>query len=121
MHGACFSIIYGKKFVAIKNRSKERFDSLAKLTECPSLFFEDGSPSLKADYIFPEIDYESVHERIELKRREALEWLHSALNIEIKPKSDNASVKMMLQLYESLREKEDSINGIKRQYALGNC
>lgn len=116
-HGACFSIMYRKKFVAIKARQKARFDSLAKLTECPFLFFEDGSPSLKADYIFPEIDYESVHERIELKRRESLEWLHSALNIEIKPKSDNASVKMMLQLYESLREKENSIDSIKRQYA----
>lgn len=116
-HGACFSIMYRKKFVAIKARQKARFDSLAKLIECPFLFFEDGSSSLMENLVFPEIDYDFVLARLESKQRESLEWLRSALDVEIKPKSDNASVKMLLQLFESLREKEDSINKIKRQYA----
>lgn len=116
-HGACFSIMYRKKFVAIKARQKERFDSLAKLIECPFLFFEDGSPSLRENLVFLKIDYDSILARLESKQRESLEWLRSALEVEIKPKSENASVKMLLQLFESLREKEDSINKIKRQYA----
>lgn len=68
-HGACFSIIYGKKFVAIKNRSKERFDSLERLIECPFIFFEDSKQLLGKNDIFAEIDYDSVYKRVELKKR----------------------------------------------------
>lgn len=87
MHGACFSILFGKKFAAIKNRSKGRFDSLAKLIECPWLFFEDSKSLLGKKDMFTEIDYDVVYKRIESRRMESLQWLRSALDTEVKPKS----------------------------------
>ena len=116
-HGACFSILYGKKFVAIKNRSKERFDSLARLIQCPSLFFEDSMPLLGKTNIFADIDYGLIYERIGLKRMESERWLYSALNIEIKPKVSNDSTKLMLNLFKSLWKKTDILNKMKRDYA----
>ena len=116
-HGVCFSIIYGKKFVAIKNRAKERFDSLAKLIECPSLFYEDSRLLLGKANIFTEIDYDFVYKRIAAKRMESENWLHSALNTEVKPKSGNDSTRVMLQLLKSLREKTDLLNKVRTDYA----
>ncbi len=116
-HGVCFSIIYGKKFVAIKSRAKERFDSLAKLIECPFLFFEDSIPLLGKANIFAEIDYDAVYEHIDSKRAESEKWLYSALNTEVKPKSGNDSTKVMLQLLKSLREKADIFNKLRMDYS----
>lgn len=117
MHGACFSVLYRKKFVAIKSRSKERFDSLAKLTECPDLFFEDAASLLGKTDIFADIDYDTIYSHIESKRIKSREWLRSALDREIKPKSSSESTEMMLRLYRSLREKTDLLNEIKVRYA----
>lgn len=117
MHGACFSIIFEKKFVAIKNRSKERFDSLAKLTDCAYLFFEDCTPLLGKKDVFAEIDYDSVYKRIELKRMESEKWLHSALDAEIKPKTDNDVTGLMLQLLKSLYGRTELLNKMKVNYA----
>lgn len=117
MHGTCFSIIYQKKFAAIKNRSKERFDSLAKLTDCPYLFFEDSTPLLEKENIFAEIDYDAVYKRIEVKRMESEKWLYSALNVEVKPKSDNDATGVMLQLLKSLHGRTETLNKIKVNYA----
>ena len=117
MHGACFSIIYGKKFVAIKNRSKERFDSLAKLTDYPHFFFEDSTSLLGKENIFTDIDYDSIYKRIELKRMESERWLDLALNAEIKPKSGNDATEVMLQLLKSLHGKTELLNKIMTNYA----
>ena len=116
-HGVCFSVIYGKKFVAIKNRAKERFDSLAKLIEYPSLFFEDSRQLLGKTNIFTEIDYDFVYKRIEAKRMESEQWLRSALNAEVKSKSGNDSTRLMLQLLKSLRERMDLLNKVRADYA----
>lgn len=115
-HGACFSIMFGKKFVAIKNREKERFDSLAKLIEYPSVFVED-SMLLGKTNIFVDIDYSSVHKHIELKRIQSEKWLSSALNIDISTKNGNDSVELMLQLYQSLHEQTDFLNKMYKNYA----
>ncbi len=116
-HGVCFSILYGKKFVAIKNRSKERFDSLAKLIGCPALFYEDSIPLVRKKDIFADIDYESVYKCMELKRMESKKWLYSALNIEVKPKSSNESTRLMLQLLKSMREKDNLLQKMRTSYA----
>lgn len=117
MHGVCFSILFGKKFVAIKNRSKGRFDSLAKLIECPRVFFEESKLLLGKTDIFTEIDYDAVYRRIEAKRKESLQWLQSALNREVKTKSSNESTRLILQLYDSMSVKMDSLNRMKKEYA----
>lgn len=116
-HGVCFSIVYRKKFIAIKNRSKERFDSLARIIGYPSLFFEEDIPLLDNENIFADIDYDIIHKCIELKRIESEKWLYSALNIEVKPKSSNDSVNLMVQLFQSLQEKKEHLSKLRRAYA----
>lgn len=117
MHGACFSILFEKKCVVIKNRSKGRFDSLEKITGCPELFFEDSRLLLGKTDIFTEIDYDAVHKRIESKRMESLQWLRTALDIPVKPKDSSESTKLMLQLYESLCAEKDRLNRMRTDYA----
>lgn len=117
MHGACFSILFARKFVVIKNRSKGRFDSLAKLIGYPDLFFEDSKLLLGKTDIFTEVDYDAVYKRIESKRMESLQWLHAALDIQVKPKDSSESTKLMLQLYESLCAEKDRLNRLRTDYA----
>ncbi len=117
MHGTCFAALFGKKFVSIKNRSKERFTSLAEMLGCPELFYEDAKQLLGKTDIFKEIDYEAVNRRIESKRAESLKWLRSALDIKVKQKSGNESTKLMLQLYDTLSEKTDLLNKMQTVYA----
>lgn len=117
VHGVWFSIIYRKKFVAIKNRSRERFDSLERLINYPELFFEDSMPLIGKTNIFADIEYDSIYKRLETKRTESAEWLNSALDIEIKPKSDIESIKLMQRLYQSLCEKTELVNQLKRKYS----
>ena len=117
VHGIWFSIIFRKQFVAIKNRSRERFDSLERLINYPGLFFEDSMPLLGKTNIFTDIDYDSVYKHLERSRMESEKWLHSALNVEIKVKSDVEAVKLMERLFQSLREKKELINNIKREYS----
>lgn len=117
VHGVWFSIIYRKKFVAIKNRSRERFDSLERLINYPGLFFEDSMPLIGKTNIFADIEYDSIYKRLETKRTESAEWFNSALDIEIKPKSDIESTKLMQRLYQSLCEKTELVNQLKRKYS----
>lgn len=116
-HGACFSLIYGKKFAAIKNRSKGRFDSLARLTGCPFLFFENSAQLLQKPDLFPDLDYDSVHRRMELSRMESEKWLRSALDVEIKPKTSSDSAKLLYQYFLSLRDTRNRLNRTVREYA----
>ena len=117
MHGTCFAIMFGRKFVSIKNRSKGRFDSLANMIGCPWLFFDDSKMLLGKANIFAEIDYDAVYERMEPKRMESKQWLRSALDMEVKHKSGSESTNIMLQLYKVLKENKDSLNRIKTEYA----
>ena len=117
MHGACFSILFTKKFVVIKNRSKGRFDSLEKLTGCSDLFYEDSKLLLGKTDVFIEIDYDAVYKQIESRRMESLQWLRSVLDIEVKSKGSSESTGLMLQLYESMCAQRDLLNKIKADYA----
>lgn len=117
VHGIWFSIIFKKKFVAIKNRSRERFDSLERLIDYPGLFFEDSMPLLGKANIFADIDYDVVYQHLETSRMESENWLRSALDVAVKPKSDVESVKVMELLFRSLHEKKELVNKIKREYS----
>lgn len=117
LHGTCFSVLFGKKFVSIKNRTKDRFTSLAKLIECPHLFVEDSKVLLGKTDIFSEIDYDGVYKCIEAKRMESQEWLATALNKEVKSKDSSESTKLSYQLYEALRTKTNLLNQMQSDYA----
>lgn len=59
--------------MAIKNRSRERFDSLERLINYPGLFFEDSMPLIGKTNIFADIEYDSIYKRLETKRTESAE------------------------------------------------
>ncbi len=117
-HGVCFSIMFGKKFVAIKNRSKQRFDSLGKLIECSSLFYDDATPLLGKRNIFDDaIDYDAIYQRIDAKRQESRQWLQAALSAEKKPKTDDSSAELMAKMIKSLQTQTELVNRLQRSYA----
>ena len=74
-------------------------------------------PLIGKTNIFADIEYDSIYKRLETKRTESAEWLNSALDIEIKPKSDIESIKLMQRLYQSLCEKTELVNQLKRKYS----
>lgn len=117
-HGACFSIMFEKKFVAVKNRMTQRFDSLGRLIGYPGLFYEDCTPLFgKKDLFADSIDYEAIHQRIDAARKESSEWLQAALNLEVKYPYDNGSAELVSKLYKSLRNTEEALKSLKRNYA----
>ncbi len=116
-HGACFSIIFGRKFAAIKNRQKQRFDSLAQLIECPNLFYDDSTQLVEKTDIFADIDYEFVYKHLERERAESDGWLQQALEVEVRPKNNSGANELVLQLLWSLRNEKETLNKLKRDYS----
>lgn len=117
-HGACFSIMFEKKFVAIKNRMTQRFDSLGKQIGHPSLFYDTCTPLLGKTDIFAEnIDYEDIRQRINMVRKESVEWLQSALNVEIKSYNDNNPTELISKIYKAFHDKLELSDRFKRSYA----
>lgn len=117
LHGACFSIIFGKKFSAIKNRQKQRFDSLEKLIECPFLFYDDSAQLLGKEDIFADINYETVYKNIDRKRAESDRWLQNALDVEVKAKNNTGANEVVVQFFKSLCNERESLNKFKKDYA----
>ena len=117
IHGACFSIIFGKKFTAIKNRQKQRFDSLEKIIDCPSLFYDDSAELLGKEDIFADINYETVYRNLDQKREESDKWLQRALDAEIKPKMNTGANEVVMQFFTSVRKERESLNKLKQDYA----
>ncbi len=116
-HGVCFSIIFRKIFVAIKNRQKQRFDSLAQLIECPYLFYDDSAQLLGKTDIFTDIDYEFIYRHLDCEREKSDRWLQQALESEVKCKSDSNANEVVLQLFRSLCREKEVLNQLKRDYA----
>lgn len=76
-HGTCFSLIFEKKFIAIKAGTKERFDSLAKLLDC--MLSELGIYENIDKIQIKTINYELINRKIEIIKKAGLEWLSKAL------------------------------------------
>ena len=85
-HGSCFSIIYKKNFIVLKNKGRgaSRFPFLLgglglidRMVETPAEMadkFIDMQKSGKMD-----IDYTAVYNILDVKRGESMEWLKNAL------------------------------------------
>ena len=93
-HGCCFAVMFKKKFVGIKNRSKQRFDSLANLIGVQSVFYEDVRPLMNNDGFFEELDYENIHRRLNIKKEECITWLKEALEADISCTGDSRELSM---------------------------
>lgn len=84
-HGVCFSIIFNKTFVILKNskRGGRRFECLLDMAGLKSQMVNDIGQieSLFDDMIFNRrIDYSAVEKRISEEKNKAYEWLKNALD-----------------------------------------
>lgn len=70
----------------------------------------------QGDIFTESINYDDIHQRINAARKESVEWLHSALNIEIKSHKDNNSADLILKLLKSLRDQTELFDKFKRYY-----
>lgn len=85
-HGSVFSILNHKKFVTfnrytdvIRKSKNSRIDSLFGLLGIEARHYTDISKKL-ADYLLPEIDYESVDKVLQSLRKKTFAFLNNALN-----------------------------------------
>lgn len=84
-HGCAFSIIYHKSFWALrrdKDSNPENMNSrlynLFNDLNIPNRFLEDQKFN-KADEIIEPIDYTSVEKRLDICRKESIEWLKTSI------------------------------------------
>ena len=102
-HGCCFSVLFKKPFVGIKNRSKQRFDSLANLIGVQSIFYEDAKPLLDNKDFFVDLDYDEIHRRLDVRKKDCLDWLQGALEKEVK--TENNSYELSMEYAKLLRSR----------------
>jgi|GEM_PF-182840 len=83
-HGSCFSIIFRRPFIVMKNngRGGSRFPYLLggfglldRMVESPEAIAEKYTQAVNGD----PIDYESVYKKIDAEKARSLEWLKNAL------------------------------------------
>jgi len=75
-HGACFSIIYNKKFICLTNKARgnARFNSLIQSFKIKEPFIEDITQIKDISDLFKEIDYKSIEEVIKKEKAKAEVW-----------------------------------------------
>lgn len=81
-HGICFSIIFRKNFILIRNRispSRCRFDTLLSLLELENRsIYADEDITLREDLLI-DIDYDKVYEKLAPLAEDSKTWLAAAL------------------------------------------
>lgn len=81
-HGICFSIIFRKKFILIRNRvspSRCRFDSLLRICGLENRsIYADEDISLRKD-LLEDIDYSAVYSKLNVEVEKSRKWLSNAL------------------------------------------
>lgn len=75
-HGTCFSIIFGKPFVTVRNREKYRFATFEKYDVLADRII-DGDSMWHMDEWMQEIDYTTIKESLNREIEESKEFLKS--------------------------------------------
>lgn len=90
-HGTCFSVLFKKQFISLGNiqRGIKRFDSLLSDFGLTDRLFLSLNELKERNLLNKEINYEKVYGLLNEKRKEARQWLKSALSVE-KSKSFNS-------------------------------
>lgn len=80
-HGACFSIIFKKKFIVIRNNKRGglRFTSLLGRLGIMDRLVESEEDVITTDKLQEPVDYGKVYEVINRDKEESLEWLRNVL------------------------------------------
>ena len=78
-HGMCFSIIFNKDYLCIKNliRGRARFDSLQKQLGLSDINFISENEDIDK---IPQIDYRHINEKLSLLVDEGSKWLKNAVD-----------------------------------------
>lgn len=116
-HGTCFSIIYEKNFVSIKNRKRgnSRFLSLMQMLEFEDRLVEEGfsEEQMKELYLQP-VSYDYCNLVLSKEKTSSFNWLKQALD---KPKQ----LVGYNELIRSLIQKQDErISELEKQIGKGN-
>ena len=112
-HGTCFSLIYNKQFIALKNkgRGQARFDDLFE-------FLELGDVGLSIEefayngYEGKEVNYDSYQTMIKKLKEESLNWLLSALKEEKTTTIESEFYKEIAQLLPDIIEERRLLTSI---------
>lgn len=80
-HGVCFSLIFNKPFICIKNleRGLSRFESIANVTGVNDVMFNSINEIKSVDCAY-NINYEEINNRLEKEKKKSLDWLKNALS-----------------------------------------
>lgn len=80
-HGVCFSLIYHKKFICIRNKERgyARFQSLINSFNISNLFVDDTDEILDKKDLFDDYNYEFIKNVIENEREKAKLWFENIL------------------------------------------
>lgn len=80
-HGACFSIIFKKKFIVIRNNKRGglRFTSLLGRFGIMERLVESEEEVVNTDKLEAPVDYGNVYEIIHKDKEESMKWLRNAL------------------------------------------
>lgn len=73
-HGTCFSIIFGKPFVTVKNRERYRFETFEKYGALAGRIIDGGS-EWHMDEWMKDIDYDSMQDGLKREIEESKEFL----------------------------------------------
>jgi NAD-dependent dihydropyrimidine dehydrogenase PreA subunit len=110
-HGLCFSIIFKKKFVLIRNplRGSTRFESLLSLLGIEDRMVDTLEDLISKPYLLDYPDYDKIFVKLGKEKKKSMEWLKKAL--------DDPIVKSMSD-YDVFREgyhkQKDEIENLKR-------
>ena len=73
-HGTCFSMIFEKNFVTVKNREAARFETFALFGEVNDRIFENEA-SYDVDELIKNIDYKVVNEKLLAEKEKSFEFI----------------------------------------------
>ena len=109
-HGTCFSMIFGKPFISIKARQKDRFGRLAEVAgESGSKSFLESEDEAGPEAGFAAPDYDEIADNLMRESEKSLGWLRDALEAPL-PKAQGDTPPDLLVDYIRLLKQEISLS-----------
>lgn len=86
-HGASFSLVFERPFVAIANKERgvSRFESLVDVFGIRDRYIHDVKRLQREEKLLEEMDYSGIRRIFAMEKKRSLEWLKNALQKEKKP------------------------------------
>lgn len=86
-HGASFSLVFERPFVAIANKERgvSRFESLVDVFDIRDRYIYDVKRLQREPELLEEIDYSRIRKIFDMEKKRSLEWLKNALQKEKSP------------------------------------